>query len=212
MSQLGLRRAMIRNAITMPLNSRSSVQLAKPLIERTLAQESALHDAVDDVNAGMDEDPRMRMSGGRIGGFHLDERKLLGKNIVSLRYPTGKKIYDFPNVEVGDNLREALLRVSRGLKPDHKKLTGGEVDYLSRLMKRSAHSKKRDRISAVGRIPQLAGTELQILLGEVKAGNNSPLIATKLKLVLRRLPQNYPLSRNELLIIRQALSRGRHTK
>ena len=178
-----------------------------------------------------------RRQGGAIGGFHIDHHKLMKKGIVSLKYPTGKKIYDFPNVEVGPNLRDSILQAAMGIEPDKDKLTGGEVDYLGKLIRRSGvafgrnngangllesskqgraeqrihnvseRGRKRKREEMVGIANTTWYQQVQIVLGEISAGNDSPAMKRKLQQLLAHTPGGYPLSRHQQDLIRQMLRR-----
>lgn len=88
-----------------------------------------------DIDA-LPEPPRNRQRGGTIGKFRVHMPKLHG-GLISVSYHNGRKVPGFPNAEVSHALKKQLLGLTEGKRWNKKGLTGGEVDFITELVRRS---------------------------------------------------------------------------
>ncbi len=118
-----------------------------------------------------------------LGKFLVHKEKLSGGQL-SMCYPNGKKLHDFPNTLLTKNMHHHVrAMVDRTVPAKHIKLKPDESHFVSRL-KRRVFGPPPSAGSLHTRVP--LKEQLMIALGEINAGNDSPKIKMKIK---RMLPQ-----------------------
>lgn len=135
----------------------------------------------------------------KFGGYMMDHNKLLTHNVLSLSHPSGKKVKGMPNMEVTPALKQVIHSIVTGGKVSTGKLKANEKLYLRDLMHKSAANVE------LGADVNVSPTQqLQLILGEMEAGNDS----TELKSQLRKLlPQ---LKRSKVLTAEQVSDISKH--
>ncbi len=120
------------------------------------------------------------------GEYRLDMNKL-ADNVVSVQSATKHKIAHFPNAEVSDNLKAALLSLIAGSEPNVGKLTSGELSYLKKLINKSHADVELPDVQPQGDNHKLL-LRMKILTGEIQAGNhNNPQIKKELTFIIQTM-------------------------
>lgn len=134
----------------------------------------------------------------KFGGFMMDHNKLLTHNILSLSHPTGKKIKGMPNVEVSPGLRQAINSIVTGGKVNTSKLSQQEKLQLRDLLHRSAANVE------LGADVNVSPTQqLQLILGEMEAGNDASELKGQLRKLLPQLKRSKVLTAGQVADISQ---------
>jgi hypothetical protein len=129
------------------------------------------------------------------GKFEIKLNDLLELNICKVRYGISHvNVSDFPALPVGEHLRNVLLQVVSNPVVFPTNLLGylneREKDYLEHLLHRSGmYGADLPRVMGRGFVPyhKKIQTRLDVLLGEMEAGNNNPELKTEALGIVRHL-------------------------
>ena len=145
-----------------------------------------------------DEETKLRLGAGiksenvpkvaQFGSKTILMAKLYHHNTFSLKYKNGVNIKSFTNVKVSDKLRSILINLMQGYKPtitEINTLSKSEQELFDRALYVSNLNKsvENNQDKTVNNLKK----RLQIIEGEIEAGNNNPLLKTELKSVLEKL-------------------------
>ena len=113
-------------------------------------------------------------------------KKLYYNNILSVKNKKMHAIEYFSNVKVSDNFVDVILQMCKNSKPNINNLTPDEKQLLDTLLhvcgiKSSANSSKKDDV-----VNELKN-KFKLAEGQLRAGNNNPLIIKELKDILKKL-------------------------
>jgi hypothetical protein len=113
-------------------------------------------------------------------------KKLYYNNILSVKNKKMHAIEYFTNVKVSDNFVDVILQMCKNSKPNINNLTTDEKQLLDTLLhvcgiKSSANSSKKDDV-----VNELKN-KFKLAEGQLRAGNNNPLIIKELKDILKKL-------------------------
>jgi hypothetical protein len=113
-------------------------------------------------------------------------KKLYYNNILSVKNKKMHAIEYFTNVKVSDNFVDVILQMCKNSKPNINNLTQDEKQLLDTLLhvcgiKSSANSSKKDDV-----INELKN-KFKLAEGQLRAGNNNPLVIKELKDILKKL-------------------------
>jgi hypothetical protein len=129
----------------------------------------------------------------RFGGYMLDHNKLLTHNVLSLSHPSGKKVKGMPNMEVTPGLKQVIHSIVTGGKVSTRGLKAAEKLYLRDLLHKSAANVE------LGADVNVSPTQqLQLILGEIDAGNDSSDLKTQLRKLLPQLKRSKVLSAEQV--------------
>lgn len=173
-------------------SSSSSTLFLKPETETTQPQIQG---------HGIRKGTRPRVKKIQFGNYTIDRKKLL-KNILSIQTQDGKKLHGFPNTKISDAVKKFFNRDSTRIintKRHAEKLTPTEKAFISKLVDKL----DEDQI-APSRRKALYDKEseelmngLEILHGEIQAGNTSSQIKTQLDTILTKLVQTGKMTPKE---------------
>jgi hypothetical protein len=113
-------------------------------------------------------------------------KKLYYNNILSVKNKKMHAIEYFSNVKVSDNFVDVILQMCKNSKPNINNLTPDEKQLLDTLLhvcgiKSSANSSTKDNV-----VNELKN-KFKLAEGQLRAGNNNPLIIKELKDILKKL-------------------------
>ena len=113
-------------------------------------------------------------------------KKLYYNNILSVKNKKMHAIEYFSNVQVSDNFVDVILQMCKNSKPNINIPTQDEKQLLDTLLhvcgiKSSANSSKKDDV-----IKQLKN-QLKLAEGQLRVGNNNPLVKQELKDIIKKL-------------------------
>jgi hypothetical protein len=113
-------------------------------------------------------------------------KKLYYNNILSVKNKKMHAIEYFTNVKVSDNFVDVILQMCKNSKPNINNLTPDEKQLLDTLLhvcgiKSSANSSKKEDV-----VNELKN-KFKLAEGQLRAGNNNPLIIKELKDILKKL-------------------------
>ena len=113
-------------------------------------------------------------------------KKLYYNNILSVKNKKMHAIEYFTNVKVSDNFVDVILQMCKNSKPNINNLTPDEKQLLDTLLhvcgiKSSANSSKKDDV-----VNELKN-QLKLAEGQLRAGNNNPLVKEELKDIIKKL-------------------------
>jgi hypothetical protein len=113
-------------------------------------------------------------------------KKLYYNNILSVKNKKMHAIEYFTNVKVSDNFVDVILQMCKNSKPNINNLTQDEKQLLDTLLhvcgiKSSANSSKKDDV-----VNELKN-KFKLAEGQLRAGNNNPLVIKELKDILKKL-------------------------
>ena len=114
-------------------------------------------------------------------------KKLYYNNILSVKNKKMHAIEYFTNVKVSDNFVDVILQMCKNSKPNINVLTHEEKELLDTLLhvcgikKQSSSNVKKDDV-----INELKN-KFKLAEGQLRAGNNNPLVVKELKDILKKL-------------------------
>ena len=116
----------------------------------------------------------------------IPQKKLYYNNILSVKNKKMHAIEYFTNVKVSDNFVDVILQMCKNSKPNINNLTPDEKQLLDTLLhvcgiKSSANSSKKDDV-----VNELKN-KFKLAEGQLRAGNNNPLVVKELKDILKKL-------------------------
>jgi hypothetical protein len=132
------------------------------------------------------------------GNYMIDAKKLK-KNILSITYRSGLKVKGLPNVQISDNFKKVFTKQ----KVNSKKLslTDGEKKYLQLLLNKSDAeiSKSKNKVLNDGSVNEISlmKNRLNILMGEIDAGNDNPKIKDEIASIITNLVELGKISREQ---------------
>ncbi len=134
----------------------------------------------------------------QFGGYLVDHHKLLTDNVLSLSHPSGKKVKGFPNREISEGLKDAIHQVLTGGKVNSRKLSPADKLRLKDLLSRSAAD-----VDVGGDVNVTPTKQLQLIMGEMSAGNDAPELKKQLKKLLPILVKGGNISKEQATNIRE---------
>lgn len=134
----------------------------------------------------------------QFGGYLVDHHKLLTDNVLSLSHPSGKKVKGFPNREISEGLKDAIHQVLTGGKVNSRKLSPADKLRLKDLLSRSAAD-----VDVGGDVNVTPTKQLQLIMGEMSAGNDAPELKKQLKKLLPILVKGGNISKEQASNIRE---------
>lgn len=113
-------------------------------------------------------------------------KKLYYNNILSVKNKKMHAIEYFTNVKVSDNFVDVILQMCKNAKPNINILTHEEKELLDTLLhvcgiKKQSSSNVKDDV-----IKELKN-KFKLAEGQLRAGNNNPLVVKELKDILKKL-------------------------
>jgi hypothetical protein len=114
------------------------------------------------------------------GSYKIDKSKLFGEGILSISHPNGRKVHGFPNQRLTKGTHHAISQIVSGGKVNPRKLGAEDKMFLTKLLQRS-HANVPKLGADINMPPE---KQLQLILGEMEAGNDSPAIKSQLKKLL----------------------------
>lgn len=114
------------------------------------------------------------------GSYNIDKSKLMGEGILSLSHPNGRKVHGFPNQRLSKGAHHAITQIVKGGAVNQRKLGAEDKIFLTKLLQRS-HANVPKLGAEVNMPPE---KQLQLILGECEAGNDSPALKSQLKKLL----------------------------
>ena len=100
-------------------------------------------------------------------GKYMIDKKKLGKGVLSISYPNGKKVNGYPNKKVSEGVKKVLLNNKINKNYD---LSENEKEFLRKFIGKSEAdiSKSKEKT-----LCNMTWNRCKVLLGEVQAGNTS---------------------------------------
>lgn len=122
-----------------------------------------------------------------LGKYKVDTRELFGPNkVLSLRHQTtNRKVAKFKNQRVSPGVHHALSAMLKGGKVVRSKVTDGDRVFLTRLIHASGAS--CDGLDMPADINLPPEKQMQVVMGEMDAGNDAPELKAELKALLSKL-------------------------
>ena len=142
----------------------------------------------------------------KFGDIYIDKRKLK-KNILSLTTPNGWKVSGFVSIKVSDTFKNIILK-SKLRQKHNAELTHSEQLLMQRLIDRSnaklQPSKQRllnKNCDELNDYKMKLLNDLQIIAGEIDAGNDSKYLKNELSRLTRQLFLLKVINRNQMKAI-----------
>ena len=107
------------------------------------------------------------------GKYQINKKKL-GKGILSISYPNGKKVNSYPNMKISDGVKKVLLNNKINKKYD---LSDSEKEFLRNVIDKSEAEVSKSKTKAVC---NKTWDRMAVLLGEIHAGNTSDIVKNEL--------------------------------
>jgi len=138
----------------------------------------------------------------RFGKLIINYDKLYHKNIFSVKYPTKglQAIVGLPNTKVSDHFVKIIIQLLDGSNPTVREINGlhdrerhiyDRVLYIAGLNKKVGDNKHDKTVADMKK-------RMQLIEGEVEAGNNSPLLAKDLYQTLHTLKDLNVITQKEI--------------
>jgi hypothetical protein len=123
-------------------------------------------------------------SHGRVhfGQYRIHHGQLQGEGILNLAHSNGRKVAAYPNQRVSKGVKSTLLNILGGKLPNMKSVTNADRVFLAQLLKAA---KAQGSIGEEVNVPP--EKQLKLILGEMEAGNDSPVLKRDLKKILPQL-------------------------
>lgn len=131
------------------------------------------------------------------GGYLLDHHKLMHENTLSIMHPSGNKVKGMKNERVSNGLRDAVHAVLTGQSINKRRLSPEDKLKLQTLLKKS----KAD-VDLGGEVNVTPHKQLQLIMGEIEAGNDAPQLKTQLRKLLPILTSGGKISKEQADSIR----------
>lgn len=131
------------------------------------------------------------------GKIKIHPAKLQEENILSIRDKNGYAVRGFPNVRVSSTLSDSILKKGGKItKEEHKKMSIEERQLFDELIN-VAGLKSQTHTSSEKTIEDLK-KRLQLVIGQVEAGNNSKDLLKEYTKIMKRLLHFKVISYNQL--------------
>ncbi len=125
-----------------------------------------------------------RRDNATFGKYQLDNKKL-AKNVLSFTHTNGHSVSDFPAYKIGNSLKGVILSILNGMPVNFDELESEDVSAFNLVMKKTGCQFK----NPITNNGDALMTRLEILIGEIDAGNDSKAIKTELSQTLNALQQ-----------------------
>lgn len=132
------------------------------------------------------------------GGYVLDHHKLMHENTLSVMHPSGNKVKGMRNERISNGLRDAIHAVLTGDSINKRRLSPEDKLKLQTLLKKS----KAD-VNLGGEVNVTPHKQLQLIMGEIEAGNDAPQLKTQLRKLLPILTSGGKISKEQADNIRE---------
>ena len=147
------------------------------------------------VGAGLEDIPKTA----DFGSKKIIYNKLYYHNILSLKYKNGINVKTFNNIKISDKLRSIIINLVQGYKPtttEINTLSKTEQELYDRLIYLSNLNKSVENTQdkTVNNLKK----RLEIISGEIQAGNNNPTLKTELKSILEKLTNFKVISKKSM--------------
>ena len=117
-------------------------------------------------------------------GKYMIDKKKLGKGVLSISYPNGKKVNGYPNMEVSEDVKRVLLNNKINKNYD---ISETEKEFLRKFIGKSEAdiSKSKEKT-----LCNMTWERLNVLYGELKAGNTSHVVKNELASIAHNFFKN----------------------
>jgi hypothetical protein len=133
----------------------------------------------------------------QFGRFLVDKRQL-GNGVLALQYLNRKTVPGLPKKKISKHLAQSIYNLSQGKRANTNYLSPEEEDLLNYLIDKSFiyHSFPKDEVL----VPtgSKLKEELEVLIGEISVGNNSPKIKKRLAEIITFLYNNTSFPKSTL--------------
>ena len=124
-------------------------------------------------------------------GKYMIDKKKLGKGVLSISYPNGKKVNGYPNTEVSEGVKRILLNNKINKNYD---ISETEKEFLRKFIGKSEAdiSKSKEKT-----LCNMTWERLNVLYGELKAGNTSHVVKNELARIAHHFFKNKKLDKSQ---------------
>ena len=119
----------------------------------------------------------------QFGTYKLDYGKLMGQGVLSISHPNGRKVKGYNNQRLSKGCHHAISEMVTGGKVNPKKLAAADKVFMAKLLQQS-HANVPTIGSDINVPPE---QQLSLIMGEMQAGNDSPMLKKQLKKLLPNL-------------------------
>jgi hypothetical protein len=126
-----------------------------------------------------------------IYGKYIIDKKKLGKGILSISYPNGKKVSGYPNIKVSNDVKKVFMNNKINKTYD---LSETEKTFIRDFINRSGADISKSKSKAVC---NKSFNRMAVLLGEMNAGNTSPVVKNELAEIAHHFYKNKQLDKDQ---------------
>ena len=126
-----------------------------------------------------------------IYGKYVIDKKKLGKGILSISYPNGKKVPGYPNMKVSDDVKKVFMNNKINKTYD---LSETEKTFIRDFINRSGAEISKSKSKAVC---NKSFNRMAVLLGEMNAGNTSQVVKNELADIAHHFYKNKQLDKDQ---------------
>jgi len=135
------------------------------------------------------------------GNLLIDAKKLK-HNVLSITNQAGQKVQGFGNIEISDNLKKFFTK--KKLNTKKLVLSDAERAYIQKLLIKSDAEVSKSKQTVIGSPVAYMSDDvkelrdrLEVLIGEMDANNDSPLIKDEISQIITRLVQKVKINREQ---------------
>jgi len=135
------------------------------------------------------------------GNLLIDAKKLK-HNVLSITNQAGQKVQGFGNIEISDNLK--MFFTKKKLNTKKLVLSDAERAYIQKLLIKSDAEVSKSKQTVIGSPVAYMSDDvkelrdrLEVLIGEMDANNDSPLIKDEISQIITRLVQKGKINREQ---------------
>jgi hypothetical protein len=132
------------------------------------------------------------------GKLYVNKHALIGKGLLMLRRPGGGYHPNYKTTKISGELADCIDNMLQGVVPDYNSLSTEERSYLRKLAS-TAELDDRLHIPAPPKDKDQAEEDkLEVLIGEIRAGNDSPELLIRVKKILEHMLQEKRVTDDEV--------------
>jgi hypothetical protein len=132
------------------------------------------------------------------GKLYVNRHALIGKGMLMLRRPGGGYHPNYKTTKISGELADCIDNMLQGVVPDYNSLSTEERNYLRKLAS-TAELDDRLHIPAPPKDKDQAEEDkLEVLIGEIRAGNDSPELLIRVKKILEHMLQEKRVTEDEV--------------
>jgi len=165
----------------------------KEAVEKDI--ETTLKNYRDELRTIKKKEPKLKVTGKGLkkliyGKYTIDKKKL-GKGILSISYPNGKKVPGYPNMKVSDAVKKVFMnnKINK-----HYNLSKTEKTFIRDFINRSEAEISKSKSKAVC---NKSFNRMAVLLGEMNAGNSSLVVKNELADIAHHFYKNKQLDKDQ---------------